>query len=29
MLIQELVEQAMPPMGSRRPIMDAITLVGG
>jgi len=29
MRIQELVEQAMPPMGSRRPIMDAITLVGG
>lgn len=29
MLIQELVEQAMPPMGSRRPIMDAITLLGG
>lgn len=29
MLIQELVERAMPPMGSRRPIMDAITLVGG
>lgn len=29
MLIQELIEQAMPPMGSRRPIMDAITLLGG
>ena len=29
MIIQELIEQAMPPMGSRRPIMDAITLLGG